>query len=73
MHLREKIAWAAIAVLSAVAAAGWVGWFWETAARRQDRANFEETIHYLAGKAARGMILEAKRARDEAIRGTDRQ
>jgi hypothetical protein len=73
MNLRERIAWAAVLGLSAAGAAGWVGWSQEAAARRQDRVNVEEAMRYLSEKANRGMFLEAKRARDEAARGTDRQ
>jgi hypothetical protein len=73
MNIREKAAWAAVAALSVVAATGWGAWSWEAAARRQDHADAEATIHLLGEKAARGMFLEAQRARDEATRGTEGQ
>jgi hypothetical protein len=66
MRKREMAAWAVAAVgllSSAVTLSGWLG---ESAARRADRQQFEDNVRLLQSHAARGLFLEAEKARRDA-------
>jgi hypothetical protein len=67
MKKREKLSWCLAGLLALPAAAGWLAYHGECRARAGEREQWRANMRLLMSHAARGMMLEAQKAKEQAL------
>jgi hypothetical protein len=66
MNLREIVPWCLAGLLALAAAGGWGFYYGERQARSEEQERWRSTIQRLESHTFRGMMLEARQAKEQA-------